>query len=111
VPLLVLAVAMVPLLVPLLVDLPATVDSGFLAADWFVWAVFAVQYGIPLSLTDKRWRFVRRGMGGSVDRPDPVPATVADCAVCSKAYRSLRLLRLAGFAGIGARRSHGLVEG
>ena len=58
---LVLAVAMVPLLVlPLLLDLPASVEEALVAADWFIWAVFAVEYLVRLYLTPQRLRFVRR---------------------------------------------------
>ena len=60
-PLLVLAVAMVPLLVvPLLVDLPSRLKSTFVAADWLIWAAFAFEYVVRLVLTTQRWRFVRR---------------------------------------------------
>lgn len=60
-PLLVLALAMVPLLVlPLLLDLPGGVEASFVALDWFIWAVFAFEYVVRLVLTDRRWRFVRR---------------------------------------------------
>ena len=60
-PLLVLALVMVPLLVvPLVVNLPAGIDAAFLAADWFIWAAFAFEYLVRLALTDNRWRFMRR---------------------------------------------------
>jgi len=60
-PMLVLAVAMVPLLVlPLLLDLPPAVEGAFVAADWFIWAAFAVEYLVRLYLTPQRLRFVRR---------------------------------------------------
>lgn len=61
VPLLLLALAMIPLLVvPLLVRLPGGVESSLATADWFIWAAFAIEYVVRLSLTDRRWRFVRR---------------------------------------------------
>ena len=60
-PLLVLALAMVPLLVvPLLMDLPSGVEAALLAADWLIWGAFALEYVVRLVLTEKRWRFVRR---------------------------------------------------
>lgn len=44
-PLLVLALAMVPLLVlPLLVTLPNELEAAFVAADWFIWAAFTFEY-------------------------------------------------------------------
>lgn len=60
-PLLVLALAMVPLLVlPLVLDLPSGIEATFIALDWFIWAVFALEYVVRLALTDRRWRFIRR---------------------------------------------------
>jgi hypothetical protein len=60
-PLLVLAIAFIPLLVlPLLFELPEPVDDAFLALDWFIWAAFAAEFIIRLTLSSKRWRFVRR---------------------------------------------------
>ena len=60
-PLLILAAAMVPLLVlPLLLDLPDAVEAAFVAADWFIWAAFAFEYVVRVTLTPNRWRFVRR---------------------------------------------------
>ncbi|HEX2273256.1 MAG TPA: hypothetical protein VHG90_05230, partial [Acidimicrobiales bacterium] len=60
-PLLILALVMVPLLIiPLLVDLPLGLDVTFAAADWFIWAAFAFEYVVRLALSDQRWRFVRR---------------------------------------------------
>jgi hypothetical protein len=45
VPLLVLAIAMLPLLiVPLLVDLPRSAKAMFVALDWFIWSAFALEY-------------------------------------------------------------------
>jgi voltage-gated potassium channel len=60
-PLLVLALAMVPLLVlPLVLTLPSGVEATFHALDWFVWGAFAFEYVVRLALTDRRWQFVRR---------------------------------------------------
>lgn len=44
-PLVVLALAMVPLLVlPLVLDLPTGVETTFVALDWFIWAAFTFDY-------------------------------------------------------------------
>ncbi len=60
-PLLVLALAMVPLIVlPLLLNLPHAIEVAFVAADWFIWAVFAFEYVVRLSLTTHRLSFIRR---------------------------------------------------
>lgn len=60
VPMLILSLAIIPLLVvPLLWDLSPRTEGTFLALDWFVWAAFAVEYGIRLYLAPRRWAFVR----------------------------------------------------
>jgi voltage-gated potassium channel len=59
-PLLVLAIAFIPLLVlPLLFELPEPLDDAFLALDWFIWAAFAAEFITRLTLSSKKWRFVR----------------------------------------------------
>jgi voltage-gated potassium channel len=95
-PLLVLALAMVPLLVlPLLLDLPSGVEATFLAADWFIWAVFAVEYVVRLVLTPNRWRFVRR------EWPDLL-IVVLPFLRPLRVVRSARALRLLRLARLGA---------
>jgi voltage-gated potassium channel len=60
-PLLVLALAMVPLLaLPLLVTLPDDLEAAFVAADWFIWAAFTLEYLVRLGVNRRRWLFVRR---------------------------------------------------
>lgn len=94
-PLLVLALAMVPLLVlPLLVGLPAGVEAAFEAADWLVWAVFAVDYLVRLALAPDRRRFLRR------EWPDLVIVVIPflrplRLARSARALRVLRLVRVA----------------
>jgi voltage-gated potassium channel len=98
-PLLVLALAMVPLLVvPLLVDLPPAVDATFVAADWFIWAAFAFEYVVRLVLTTNRGRFVRREWADLliVVLPFLRPLRVVRSA---KALRILRLARLVSVLG------------
>jgi voltage-gated potassium channel len=63
VPMLVLAVAFVPLLVvPLFVDLPPAWERTFFALDWFIWAAFALEYLVRLYLAPAKGRFVRRNL-------------------------------------------------
>ena len=96
-PLLVLAVAMVPLLiVPLLVNLPEQLDATFTAVDWFIWAVFAVEYVVRLVLSPDRWRYVRREWPNLliVILPFLRPLRVVRSA---RALRILRLSRLIAF--------------
>jgi voltage-gated potassium channel len=62
-PMLVLALAFIPLLViPFLVDLSAGWEVTFLALDWFIWAAFAVEYLIRLYLAPKKLEFMRRNV-------------------------------------------------
>ncbi len=98
-PLLLLALAMVPLLViPLLVDLSEPMEQAFLAADWFIWAVFAFEYLVRLVLTPERLRFIRREWPDLliIVLPFLRPLRVMRSA---RALRLLRLGRLAVFLG------------
>lgn len=96
-PLLVLALAMVPLLIAQLVVEPSSgVDQGLEVAGWFIWAVFAVEYVVRLLLTDRRWQFVRKEWPDLliVVLPFLRPLRVVRSA------RALRLLRLGRLASV-----------
>lgn len=59
-PLLLLAVALVPmLLTPLIFKTSASVDAALLAGDWTIWAIFAVDFTIKLAVAPRRWHYVR----------------------------------------------------
>jgi len=110
-PLLVLAVAMVPLLVvPLLVDLPDPVDATVVALDWAFWAVFLLEYVVRLVLTPRRGRFVVRNWPDLLIVAVPLlrPLRLVRSARAlrslrlvrsARALRSLRLVRLAAVLG------------
>jgi voltage-gated potassium channel len=96
-PLVLLALAMVPLLViPLLADLPSTLEATFVAADWFIWAAFALEYITRLVLSPRRWHFVRRQWADLliVALPFLRPLRVVRSA------RALRVLRLARLGSV-----------
>jgi voltage-gated potassium channel len=99
-PLLVLALLMVPLLIlPFLVELPAAADATLLAIDWFIWAAFALQFGVRLWLTpDPKFRFVLRAWPDVLIIVVPFlrPLRIVQSA---RALRILRLARLIGFLG------------
>jgi voltage-gated potassium channel len=98
-PLLLLAVAIVPLLVvPLLVDVSPGVEQALLAVDWAIWAVFAFEYVVRLGLTRRRWRFVRREWPDLliIVLPFLRPLRLVRSA---RALRLLRLTRLVAFLG------------
>ena len=59
VPMLVLAVAMVPLLLlPYLVDLSSTLQAVFLAGNWVVWGTFAVELVVKTYLAPSRRHYL-----------------------------------------------------
>ncbi len=97
-PLLLLAVAILPLLVvPLLLDFSPAIDRAFLATDWIIWAAFAVDLGIRVYLTDKRREYLIRHWYDVVIVAVPFlrPLRIFRSA---RALRLLRLSRLTGFA-------------
>lgn len=82
VPLTVLAALWLPVLVvPLVARVPARIDDAFKSIDYFVWAVFVVEYLIKLYLAPSRRRFFRRHL-------------VDLLVVAVPMFRPLRLLRL-----------------
>lgn len=59
VPLTVLAIAWLPLLVvPLVTNLPSSIDDAFTAADYLIWAIFVCEYLVKVYLAPSRKRFV-----------------------------------------------------
>jgi voltage-gated potassium channel len=59
VPMLILALAIIPLLlIPAVTDLSPGVESTFIALDWFIWAAFLIEYGIRLYLAPHKRRFI-----------------------------------------------------
>ena len=55
-----LALLMVPLLIlPLTTDLSAQADQWFLIADYVLWAVFTVEFGVKLLVSPNRLAYVR----------------------------------------------------
>jgi voltage-gated potassium channel len=108
-PLLLLALAMVPLLaLPLLVDLQAGARAALLALDWFIWAVFAFEYIVRLVLTERRWRFLRREWPDLliIVLPFLRPLRIVRSA---RALRLLRLGRLVTFLSTGAHQTRRLL--
>jgi voltage-gated potassium channel len=58
-PLLILALGIVPLLVlPLAFDLPPAMDNSFYALDWMIWAAFAFDLTVRTYLTQSRSRYL-----------------------------------------------------
>ncbi len=90
VPLLVLAVVMIPLLIaPLTVNLSDEVGAAVLAADWLIWAAFAVDFGVKLVVAPRRLNYVAT---------HPFEAAM----VLLPFLRPLRAVRLLRFARVAA---------
>jgi hypothetical protein len=66
-----LSIAVIPLLViPLAWELSPSAETTFLTFDWFIWAAFAVEYGIRLYLSPSKWAFVKSNkIGSAYSRP------------------------------------------
>lgn len=59
-PMLVLALAIIPLLVwPLVFDVSASGKQTVVALEWLIWAAFAAEYLIRLYLAPSKWTFVK----------------------------------------------------
>lgn len=108
-PLLVLALAFIPLLVlPLLFELPDSVDEAFFVLDWFIWAAFAVEYIVRLTLAIEKWQFVRRNWADLliVIVPFLRPLRIMRSA---RALRLLRLTRLVALLNVVSRQARRLL--
>ncbi|WP_432249619.1 potassium channel family protein [Streptomyces sanyensis] len=93
-PLLALAVAFavayaVPIMTP---GAPSWVHGACTGVEWLVWAAFAVDYAVRLSLAPAKWEFVRR---------HPLDL----CAVLLPLIQPLRLLRLVSALLLAGRRA------
>jgi len=100
-PLLALALGMIPLLLaPLVFDLSESAEAAITAADWMIWAAFAGEYVVRLVLSPAKWRFVRREWLSLalIALPFLRPLRIVRSA---RALRLLRLVRLASFLGKG----------
>jgi voltage-gated potassium channel len=109
-PMMVLALAMIPLIViPLVLDLSPAMERAFLSIDYVLWAVFAAEYGIKLYLAPNRRRFVARHI------PDLIIVVVPMLRPL-RVLRSVRLLRLlrlvllGGFAAKGVRETRSILR-
>jgi voltage-gated potassium channel len=88
-PLMILALVMIPLIiVPLIMDLPPSMDHALVAIDYLIWAAFTVEYVVKLWLAPDRWRFVKANL------PDLVIVVVPMLRPL-RILRGVRLLRLA----------------
>lgn len=97
-PLLVLALAIIPLLLlPLAFDLTQSIDDAFLATDWIIWGTFAVDLSIRTYLAERRRAYLAAHWFDVVIVAVPFlrPLRILRSA---RALRLLRLTRLTAFA-------------
>jgi voltage-gated potassium channel len=105
-PMLVLALAIIPLLVvPLTVDLSPVQAEMFLVIDWMIWAAFAAEYGIRLYLSPDRKYFVRHNLLdlAFVLLPFLRPLRIARSARAFRLLRAARAVVIFGRAAKAAR--------
>ena len=97
-PMMILALAMIPLIVvPLIMDLSPGMDRTLVAIDYLIWAAFTVEYVVKLCLAPDRWRFVKANIPDLVIVVVPMlrPLRILRGA---RLLRLLRLARLVAFA-------------
>ena len=107
-PLLILALALIPLLVlPFIVSLPREIEQAFLALDWLIWAVFAIDLGVKTYLASLRLRYLRQHWFDVVIVVLPMLRPLRALRVV-RALRGARVLRLISLlrAVAAAARSH-----
>jgi voltage-gated potassium channel len=93
---LVLSLAIIPLLIiPLVADLSPASERTLFALDWFLWAAFALEYGIRLYLAPSKGHFVRSNVIDLV-------VVVVPFLRPLRVMRSARMLRLLRAARVGA---------
>lgn len=110
-PLLLLAVAIIPLLLaPLVFELSDGTESTLTAIDWFIWAIFAADYVLGLALAPNRRRYVRTEWPNLllVVLPFLRPLRIIRS---TRALRLLRLVRLVSALSRVAQQSRRLLVG
>src|SRR5215212_4509056 len=99
-PMLLLALALVPLLVaPMIVSVPDSLEPALATLEWLIWAAFAMELVVKTYLAPARWRYLRDHWFDVVVVAVPLlrPLRVV------RSVRALRLLRLMRVASLGAK--------
>jgi len=105
-PLLILALALIPLLVlPFVLDMPGEIEQAFLALDWFIWAVFALDLGGKTYLATSRLRYLRQHWFDVVIVAVPMlrPLRALRAARALRGARAFRLISLVRAAAAATR--------
>lgn len=96
-PLLVLAIAMIPLIaVPLAFDLDPSVDRALLAANWTIWAIFTVELGVRTYLAPARVDYLIRHWYDVIIVVLPFLRPLR-AVRAGRAFQLVRVIRLAAF--------------
>lgn len=104
-PMLILTLVMVPILIiPFVAHLPAGFESALVSVDYFIWAIFAVEYLVRLVLAPRRGHFFVHNLPDLVVVAVPMlrPLRLVRSV---RLLRFLRLGRLAALAGQGTHKS------
>lgn len=103
VPMLVLALALIPVLVlPTIVQLSSTAQAALDATEWMIWAAFAFEYAANVYLADKRAAYVRSHWFDLAIVLLPVLRPLRR----ARSARALRLLRAGRLIAVVARVNH-----
>jgi voltage-gated potassium channel len=87
-PMLILALAIIPIIVaPMVADLSPSTISALNAADWLIWAAFAVEYLVRLTIVPKKMYFV-------IHHPLDLIVVAVPFAQPLRIIRSVRVLRV-----------------
>lgn len=103
-PLFVLALAMIPLLlIPAVTEVSPAVEQAFLAGDWFIWAVFATDFGVKLVVAPQPLQYARQHWLEAL-------VVVLPFLRPLRALRILRLGRLAAAVGLNLQLTQSLLD-
>lgn len=90
-PMLVLAVAIIPLLlIPSLTEVSGATKTTFVSMEWFIWAAFALEYAIRLTLAPATWAFFRHNKIDLLVVLLPFLEAIANSAVGSRSAAPAR---------------------
>jgi voltage-gated potassium channel len=104
-PMLFLALAIIPIIVvPMVTHLSKQAEATLLAADWLIWAAFAIEYIVRAFLSPRKWHFFTHNLIDFVVVAVPFAQPL-------RLIRSLRLLRLARGSRVVAFAAKGAKEG
>jgi voltage-gated potassium channel len=104
-PMLLLALAIIPIIItPFVVDLSPATSQALTAADWLIWAMFALEFIIRITLAGRKWHFLKHNV---ID----AAVVILPMAQPLRILRSVRVLRALRVARAGVYLGRGVKEG